>query len=86
MTLKEAFQRTIRDWLTEEQIAEVDRLNHNELQGTGACATHDFCDANEAMVEAFQLAFQRAPGIHDDADLVLWNKAWTAAKEEGFQA
>lgn len=46
--LAEQFRTTIQEWLTEEELAEVDRKNATP-QYEGCCATHDYCDANEAM-------------------------------------
>ena len=56
----------------------------------GACATHDFCDANLAMDEAFRNLGLK--GISDSetdspeqvAAMDLWNKAWDYAKANKF--
>jgi len=56
------------------------------------CATHDFCDANMVMLEAFEQVIGREPaflegtdeaGNHSpegDADMRLWGAAWNHAK------
>jgi len=57
------FSATIRKWLTDEQLAEVIRLNeqdtstqgtHNPFEtndGISICHTHDFCDSAMLMFE-----------------------------------
>lgn len=50
----------------------------------GACATHDFADANMIMAEAFESAMGRAIDIASDADCALWNRAWDIARARKF--
>lgn len=53
-----------------------------------ACASHDFCDANMAMLDAFEALM---PGIQAEEimardDLTaLWNEAWAIAKASAFE-
>jgi hypothetical protein len=44
----------------------------------GACASHDYCDANVYMGAAFALTG------NDADDTGLWSAAWGNAKENGF--
>lgn len=87
------FSRILREWLTEE-LAEVVRLNAAEPDKSGVCHSHDYCDANQAMLDAWEVVFGKgevpacirehktdAEENHDDA---IWNAAWTMAKEKGF--
>lgn len=85
------FKTTIREWLTAEQLAEVDRRNNARADST--CATHDFCDANMAMLEAVvtltKLTEDEACDrlvclTNDDPLLDAVNDGWTLAKVEGF--
>lgn len=71
------FCQVLRRWLTPEEMAEVVLRNHNS-QYQGACATHDFCDANMAMLEAANNV-----GV-DEEDYETWNRAWDIAKEADF--
>jgi hypothetical protein len=50
------------------------------------CATHNFCDANVVMLEAFECTFGRDPlvGEMTDEDFALINDAWSLAKFAEF--
>lgn len=77
--LAEQFSQTINDWFDADTIAEVNRLNHSP-EYKGVCATHDFCDANQAMIDSldtFGLEFE-----HDLIELI--NASWEIAKQNGF--
>lgn len=86
------FADVIHEWTTEEEFAEICRRNEAEPSDL-SCATHDFMDANEAMDEAFRRAFGRRSVLPlsvetgetteaaVEADRLLWNAAWTQAKE-----
>ena len=65
---------------------------------TNACASHDFCDANEVMSEAFKnltgvepdrtnpaLDGKYMPGMSDEVGK-LWTEAWALAKKNEFKA
>jgi hypothetical protein len=49
-----------------------------------ACATHDYCDANMLMADAFEIAMGRSANIQNQTDLDLINAAWGAAKQSDF--
>lgn len=83
-----AFCAVLSEWLTEAQMSEVRRLN-TDPKYAGCCASHNFCDANEAMDEAFRRCGVEVleTGIPDtDWPLMsqeatdLWNTAWSMAK------
>ena len=74
--LAKEFLSIIRSWLTTEQLQEIDR--RNEASDDGACASHDFCDANQAMIDAMEKL-----GIAD-IQCTLVDGAWEIAKLEGF--
>ena len=93
--LAATFLTVINEWLLPTQIAEVKRRNATpEYAGTGACATHDFCDANMAMDVAFGRAmgretFERPDGTtildetdEHEAECAIWNAAWDIAKPD----
>ena len=85
--LAEAFRDGIREFLTPDELREVDAANRERNDET--CATHDFCDANEVMLEAFEVAFGREMRLGEDVegsdvDLDLANAAWMLAKRNGF--
>lgn len=77
-----AFSTILCDWLT---AAELDTVNErNKTRGAGVCHSHDFCDANMAMAEAFETVVKRPVDPQSDADTALWDRAWDTARESGF--
>jgi len=79
--LARTFTRRIIDWLDNDTIAEVNRRNVLR-EYEGCCATHDFCDSNQAMIEALKTF-----GLEFDHNLIeLINEAWDRAKQAGFAA
>lgn len=61
-------------------------IDTNRYIDSFACATHDFCDANELMAEAMQtaLGLSRWPDLENDEMLEIWNGAWELAKAANF--
>lgn len=86
VVLGEAFANTLGQWLTENAYLEMRIRNRGYADAgeTGVCASHEFCDANMAMDEAFENLFGRPSVLGDDpdgeADLALFNAAWDWAK------
>lgn len=78
-TLARQFCEVIKSWLTDEQLNEVNRLNKTE-DYYSACASHNFCDANQAMIEAMESL--GLPWQYDYASLV--NSAWDIARLAEF--
>jgi hypothetical protein len=65
--------------LDAETLAEVSRRN-SLSDNENTCATHDFCDANQAMIDALQTF-----GLDfDQAEIALVNTAWDIAKSWRF--
>jgi hypothetical protein len=84
------FSRVLRHCIGGD-MAEVVRRNSAEPAGSGVCHSHDFCDANMAMLEAFHNLGLRATveiepvdGPEWCASQDLWNAAWDAAVASGF--
>ena len=78
-----AFDAKLRADIGACAYAEVVRRNRT-LEYDCACASHDFCDANEVMDAAFLIVMGRST-IPDDEeafisqeDADLWNHAWDA--------
>jgi hypothetical protein len=57
--IADAFADVLRNWLTADQWAEMQTRNVD--YSDGVCASHDFCDANMAMAEAFETVTGREP-------------------------
>lgn len=82
-----AFRRGMREALTEDELIEVDQDNAKESAGRDVCHSHDHCDANMVMLEAYANCAgveHGEVGIHDQAVLDRMNAAWTLAKAAGF--
>lgn len=79
--LAHAFADILLDWLGDEKFEQM-KLKNVEYDGM-ACASHDYCDANEAMLEAWPKVYRRDYRF-DDADTLAWNRAWEAAHELGL--
>jgi hypothetical protein len=89
------FTRGLNEYLTEEQMAEVIKRNETAEYQDGSCATHDFCDANVMMLEAFEnvlgreFVFADEDDPHSEAqntiDTMLWSAAWEIARNHKFK-
>lgn len=82
--LARQFCRVLRDTLSPTQMAEAVRRNAAETDPT-ICHSHDFCDANMAMAEAWE-SLSAVPCGADCPDAVnaIWNAAWDMAKDANF--
>lgn len=77
------FHRIIRVELTPGELRLVDRLNKTPKYA-GACATQDFIDANESMLQALEYSYSCHVDVDDAEVQTLWGKAWDMAREHGF--
>lgn len=49
------------------------------------CSSHDYCDANMIMAEAFENTYKRFPDIQPMSDdMALMSQAWEMAKQNEF--
>lgn len=86
--LADEFAKLLRRDLRPHEWAEMCAKNA-AAPDAGWCASHDYLDANETMMEAFLAVTGRE--IHQDkedgevyqdpADLELWNAAWADARK-----
>lgn len=77
------FSNVLKSWLTEDEMKEV--IRRNQLSAySNACSTHDFCDPNMAMFEAFQKALGIEFEFGNDEHSDLFNGAWHKAKTNNF--
>lgn len=85
--LMEKFCDVLKEWLTLQQLREVER--RNDTEPGGICHTHDFCNAHEAMHEAWlRCAYDPMVTGVANTDFPLmneacdnrWNEAWGLAK------
>lgn len=81
--LAAAFIECIREVMEDDELREIDRRNAAE-EDRLVCHTHDFCDANVYMEEAFSRTFHYAPDVSSEEDAAVWNDAWNLAIEWRF--
>jgi hypothetical protein len=80
------FSELLRKELGADKMATVLERNSAETS-EGVCHSHDFCDANVIMCEAFsELGVSEDAAIYDDRVAKLWNAAWDMAVKNGFAA
>lgn len=95
VVIGEKFAALLKAYATPEQWA-VMRLENagGGVYAQGCCASHNFCDANMPMDEAFSEVMGHSPRIDETehgaeasaADCALWGKAWDHAKAAHFTA
>jgi hypothetical protein len=75
------FVEILKDWLTPEEFARVCLKNYVSNNPT-VCASHDYCDANMAMVAAMTwYALDPDPFVSgEQSALDLWEASWKHAK------
>jgi|TARA_R110000765_G_scaffold33139_1_gene76186 hypothetical protein len=82
--LANMFSGEMRSALTEDEMAEVIEANRSSGR---SCASHDVCDANMVMMEAWAKCFGVNDIDGDDAEQCgMWNGAWEMAKDNEFAA
>lgn len=76
--IAERFVAILREWITDEDWNEMLARNYAETDPR-ICHSHDYCDANMAMVDAFQAVLGREPDVGTEADAAICNAAWDIA-------
>lgn len=83
--IAEAFAEVMRQWLSPAEFTEMKALNETARFADGCCASHNYCDANMAMMEAFDHVMQRSCTMGDSAqaeyDCAIWNDSWSLARK-----
>ena len=76
------FSRILNNWLTKQDIESINEANKKD---PNFCASHDYCDPNEAMLEAYENISGSTPvGFLATALLSLFREAWAIAKLSQF--
>lgn len=88
-----AFSNELRKDISAENMTEINRRNKTP-EYVGACATHDFIDANQSMLDVFkpvtghEFVFYNGDEPETekqfDADSALWDAAWSLARRNDF--
>lgn len=87
-----AFSDVLKEWLKPDEMKEVIRLNTTDDDYREECASHNYCDANMAMAEAFKKLIGRefdiyltqAADPYMGNDIALFNIAWQIARDNKF--
>lgn len=77
LTIARNFAAVLRRDIGTFNLLQAVNLNDKETD-PNICHTHDFCDANTALEEAFSF-----DGF-DTNDHELWNEVWDIAKKNDF--
>ena len=76
------FSGVLKEWLTTDELKAINEENKKRNDNT--CATHDYCDSNQAMIDAYFLVFGKEPDINADFNFDITNAAWDIAKQNNF--
>jgi hypothetical protein len=79
------FADHLRESLSPEQWREMRLVNRGHTTDK-ICASHDYCDANMPMDEAFQEIIGHEIDCSSDTETGIWNRAWDLAKERFLTA
>lgn len=81
--LATAFRNVVRATVGDDACEAIDAANATRRDNT--CASHDYCDANDAMAHAFRASTGRDYTCDSTADDdALVTAAWRIAKLNGF--
>jgi len=78
------FSTILHEWLNKDQVEDINRKNASPEYKDGCCATHDYCDPNEAMIQAFEKVIGRKINMQQQSDINLINIAWNVARAQEF--
>lgn len=80
--LADEFSKVLRSWFKPAEWNEMVALNATPEFANGlCCASHNYCDASMAMLEALEnLEISAEFDPARDADCRLWNEAWDIAR------
>jgi hypothetical protein len=76
------FVEQLRAELPPARFAEMQNLN--ATADDGVCHSHDYCDSNVLMMEAFEQVVGREIDLQSDDDRALWSAAWRYALTHGL--
>ena len=92
-TIGRTFARLLKESLGDQTVRSIAYANRGEPD-SAICHSHDYCDANEYMLAAFQEVMGRDPYMPCDVgsiaeaeiekDQRLWDHAWNHATKHDF--
>jgi len=82
--LSEIFKGIIQEWLSKEELEKIDAKNRtHEHKHSNLCATHEFCDPNQAMIDALGVLGFEFDTQNEEQGVAI-ERAWQIAKTQGF--
>lgn len=77
------FIDVLNEWLTDEELRDIVQKNRAE-ENDNICHTHDYCDANIAMIEAMEKnGFEY--DCYNEKYMKTFFEAWEIAKKKEFK-
>jgi hypothetical protein len=83
--LANGFSEIINDWIPDKMYEINLRNKEPQYKTRNWCATHDFCDPNQAMIDAFKKLYNKELSTTNKKHLELINHAWNLAKTNDFK-
>lgn len=77
--LAESFASALADTLGPTLFQSM-RTRNVQNVGANMCASHDFCDSNQVMLDVFAYVTGRELDLESDDDLRVTDEAWTLAR------
>lgn len=77
------FSKIVREWIGTINLEKVITKNKT-AEYKNACAIHDYCDANMAMLEAFENQTGMELNLDDPIHQAMVNEAWEIARIKDF--
>lgn len=84
--LAKLFAEKVQEALSRNDLREAIDRNKSEGPQSIVCHTHDFCEANMLMLEAWEEFFGGEPDSASEEDAAIINEAWAIAKAADFFA
>ena len=84
-TLAREFSRLLAGEIGLVRLGRIIERNATEAD-TRICHSHDYCDANQVMLDAMALINLGELDTQDEQQMTLINSAWSIAKQNEFFA
>lgn len=81
--MAKAFSAELLSELGQKNMTIVIERNQTE-EYKGACATHDFCDANQVFLDAHERFFNEEMEVLSNESISFTNRVWDLAKKNNF--
>jgi UDP-N-acetyl-D-mannosaminuronic acid transferase (WecB/TagA/CpsF family) len=74
------FAAILKEWIGYDNLKKVVTINETP-EYENLCALHNYCDPNQAMIDAFQRVLHREPAVKE---LKTTDSVWSLAKKNKF--